>query len=82
VEVVKVLLEIAFAAETNRVVVEEAHGALVLLVHRHDRARRWMRSDVESRQRRSNGHRRVKPCLIIGGNLADLGLRNRRSNVA
>jgi hypothetical protein len=39
VEVVQVLLEVTLSAKANRIVVEEAHWALVLLVHGDNRAR-------------------------------------------
>ena len=39
VEVMQVLLEVTLSAKSNGVVVEEAHWALVLLVHRDHRAR-------------------------------------------
>lgn len=47
VEVVQMLLEIALATETDRILVEEAHGALVLLIHRHDGPRRRVRGHID-----------------------------------
>lgn len=46
VEIVKMLLKITFPAETNGVVVQEAHGALIFLRGWCDMPRRRVRGDI------------------------------------
>jgi len=46
VEIVKMLLEITFPAETNGVVVQEAHGALIFLRGWCDMPGRRVRGDI------------------------------------